>query len=117
MPCTGQAALSAHRLRSSIWGLLLVLSVSHTLTHDVQGTCLTVSMTRAINHSNHCLLACSLPTLFLSECCLIYMEPPDAAALLAWAASHCARGVVAIYEQTRPDDAFGVTMLNNLEVR
>jgi hypothetical protein len=63
---------------------------------------------------------CSLPTLFLSECCLVYLPPSDAAALLAWAAAATDPGVpsaVAVYEMTRPSDAFGRTMIANLEVR
>jgi hypothetical protein len=62
-----------------------------------------------------------LPTLYLSECVLIYLEPGEAQRLLAAAAARttdaggCA--AVAIYEQTRPDDAFGATMIANLEVQ
>jgi hypothetical protein len=60
-----------------------------------------------------------LPTLFVSECCLVYLEPPDARALLAWAAAASApapASAVAVYEMVRPDDAFGRTMVANLEV-
>ncbi len=45
----------------------------------------------------------SLPTLFLSECCLVYLEPAASEALLAWAARTLhdsgAGGAIAIYEQ------------------
>ncbi|WIA20144.1 hypothetical protein OEZ85_005994 [Tetradesmus obliquus] len=62
-----------------------------------------------------------LPTLYLAECVLIYLEPGEAARLLAAAAARAAGGggcaAVAIYEQTRPDDAFGATMIANLEAR
>jgi hypothetical protein len=51
---------------------------------------------------------------------LIYLEPAEAEQLLQTAAAAAAAGTsaaaVAIYEQTRPDDAFGVTMVGNLEV-
>jgi hypothetical protein len=61
-----------------------------------------------------------LPTLFLCECVLIYLEASEAAAVLATAAAMAAEAgapaAVAIYEQTRPDDAFGSTMISNLEV-
>ncbi|KAF6261105.1 S-adenosyl-L-methionine-dependent methyltransferase [Scenedesmus sp. NREL 46B-D3] len=62
-----------------------------------------------------------LPTLYVSECVLIYLEPAEAQRLLAAAAARttdeggCA--AVAIFEQTRPDDAFGATMVANLEAR
>jgi hypothetical protein len=52
---------------------------------------------------------------------LIYLEPGEAQRLLAAAAARTAAAggcaAVAIYEQTRPDDAFGATMIVNLEVR
>jgi hypothetical protein len=51
---------------------------------------------------------------------LIYLEPAEAQAVLAGAAAMTAEAgtaaAVAIYEQTRPDDAFGSTMISNLEV-
>lgn len=62
-----------------------------------------------------------LPTLYLCECVLIYLEPAEAEAVLSTAAATAAQAgapaAVAIYEQTRPDDAFGATMIRNLEVR
>ncbi len=68
-----------------------------------------------------CCVYCSVPTLYLSECVLIYLEPGEAEAMLAAAAAMAAEAAapaaVAIYEQTRPDDAFGATMIANLEVR
>jgi O-methyltransferase involved in polyketide biosynthesis len=68
-----------------------------------------------------CCCACRLPTLYLSECVLIYLEPGEAQRLLEAAAARTAGAggcaAVAIYEQTRPDDAFGATMIANLEVR
>lgn len=62
-----------------------------------------------------------LPTLYLCECVLIYLEPAEAEAVLSTAAAAAAQAgapaAVAIYEQTRPDDAFGATMIRNLEAR
>lgn len=61
-----------------------------------------------------------LPTLYLAECVLIYLEPSEAEAVLATTAALAAEAgapaAIAIYEQTRPDDAFGSTMIHNLEV-
>jgi hypothetical protein len=66
--------------------------------------------------------AARLPTLYLAECVLAYLEPSEAVGVLATAAAGGDAGggapaAVAIYEQTRPDDAFGATMITNLEVR
>ena len=49
----------------------------------------------------------SLPTLFLSECVLVYLEPEDSCAIIAWAARSFARSTFVTYEQIRPHDAFG----------
>ncbi|KAJ3214729.1 Leucine carboxyl methyltransferase 1 [Dinochytrium kinnereticum] len=58
----------------------------------------------------------SAPTLYLSECVLVYMEEEFINTILSW----CARTTVAsffiTYEQIRPDDAFGKTMIENLKV-
>ena len=59
----------------------------------------------------------ALPTLFLSECVLVYLEPEESCALIAWAASACPRSVFVTYEQIRPHDAFGQVMMRNLEER
>ncbi|GIL80746.1 hypothetical protein Vretimale_9150 [Volvox reticuliferus] len=58
-----------------------------------------------------------LPTYILSECVLVYMEPSDSAAVVHWAAQTFPNAVMAIYEQIRPDDAFGRQMVSNLEMR
>lgn len=51
---------------------------------------------------------------------LIYLDPAEAEAVLSTAAALAAEAgaaaAMAIYEQTRPDDAFGSTMIRNLEV-
>ncbi|GLI70953.1 hypothetical protein VaNZ11_016052 [Volvox africanus] len=58
-----------------------------------------------------------LPTYILSECVLVYMEPSDSAAVVRWTAQTFPNAVMAIYEQIRPDDAFGRQMVSNLEMR
>lgn len=57
------------------------------------------------------------PTLVLAECCLVYLPAPASAALLAWFASRSRCAAFLAYEQIRPDDAFGRTMLENLRRR
>ncbi|KAJ3043045.1 Leucine carboxyl methyltransferase 1 [Rhizophlyctis rosea] len=58
----------------------------------------------------------SLPTLFLSECVLIYLDPSDADRVVEQAASFVTSGAFLTYEQILPDDAFGTMMLQNLKV-
>lgn len=63
-----------------------------------------------------------VPTLLVSECCLCYLQPPEATAVLRWFADRIkpsptsGLGVV-IYEPIRPFDAFGRTMVANLASR
>jgi tRNA wybutosine-synthesizing protein 4 len=57
------------------------------------------------------------PTLFLSECVLVYLEPEESCAIIAWAAGAFKRSVFVTYEQIRPHDAFGQVMARNLEER
>lgn len=61
-----------------------------------------------------------LPTLLISECCLIYLSPADADAVLEYFTgllpSRTPLGIV-IYEPIRPHDAFGRTMVANLTAR
>jgi [phosphatase 2A protein]-leucine-carboxy methyltransferase len=60
----------------------------------------------------------SLPTLFLSECCLIYLGPEEADGILKWV-TEAFRGAVGIvlYEPIGGDDAFGKVMIQNLAAR
>ncbi|KAG0090110.1 hypothetical protein BGZ93_008240 [Podila epicladia] len=59
----------------------------------------------------------SLPTLFLSECVLIYIEPKDSDAIVDWVGSNMAASLFVVYEQINPTDAFGAMMLRNLKAR
>jgi len=59
----------------------------------------------------------SLPTLFLSECVLIYMNPTDSSKLISWTSEVFSKTMFIIYEQIHPFDAFGEVMLNNLQSR
>lgn len=77
-----------------------------------------------------------LPTLLISECCLIYLSPTEAAQVVSFFTEHLfgplnkpagagedapqssqtPLGLI-LYEPIRPDDAFGRTMVSNLATR
>ncbi|KAJ3149515.1 hypothetical protein HDU86_006920 [Geranomyces michiganensis] len=57
------------------------------------------------------------PTLFLSECVLVYLEPATSEQILRAAAAMVRSGIFVVYEQILPDDKFGQTMLQNLRMR
>ncbi|KAF9572865.1 hypothetical protein EC968_009349 [Mortierella alpina] len=59
----------------------------------------------------------SLPTLFLSECVLIYIQPRDSDAIMDWVGANMAASLFVVYEQINPNDAFGAMMLRNLKAR
>ncbi|KTW31090.1 leucine carboxy methyltransferase [Pneumocystis jirovecii RU7] len=60
-----------------------------------------------------------LPTLILSECCLVYLEPHEADQLIQWCVNAFASkgsGIV-IYEPIKNSDSFGKMMVKNLASR
>ncbi|RPA92447.1 leucine carboxyl methyltransferase [Choiromyces venosus 120613-1] len=60
----------------------------------------------------------SLPTLFISECCLIYLSPTEADAILKWITTDFTSSVgIILYEPIGGDDAFGRVMIQNLAAR
>jgi len=62
----------------------------------------------------------ALPTLVISECCLIYLSPEDADAVLGLFTNLFPPKTplaIVIYEPIRPHDAFGRTMVSNLTAR
>ena len=65
-------------------------------------------------------ISTDIPTLVLSECCLIYLPPEDADSVLSHFTLpfHLTTPVgVIIYEPIRPHDPFGRTMVSNLTAR
>jgi tRNA wybutosine-synthesizing protein 4 len=58
-----------------------------------------------------------LPTIFLSECVLIYMSPEDGSNIISWAAQTVPESIFCTYEQIKPNDAFGKVMIRNLQAR
>ncbi|KAI9031931.1 leucine carboxyl methyltransferase 2-like protein [Phycomyces nitens] len=57
------------------------------------------------------------PTLFLSECVFIYIAPKDSQYILEWITREVKQAMFVLYEQIKPDDAFGRMMLKNLQER
>ena len=57
-----------------------------------------------------------LPTMVLAECVLVYMEPAHSASLIQCLGAMLPTAACVVYEQIRPEDAFGRQMLLNLEV-
>ncbi|KAJ5738748.1 hypothetical protein N7493_001903 [Penicillium malachiteum] len=64
----------------------------------------------------------TLPTLLISECCLIYLSPTEATEVVSFFTERllgpqtAPLGLV-LYEPIRPNDAFGRTMVSNLATR
>lgn len=60
----------------------------------------------------------SLPTLFISECCLIYLAPAEADNILKWITQDFTSSVgLVLYEPIGGEDAFGKVMIQNLAAR
>ncbi|KAG9160674.1 hypothetical protein Leryth_017466 [Lithospermum erythrorhizon] len=59
----------------------------------------------------------SLPTFIIAECVLIYLDPDSCHAIVEWTSKTFSTAVFFLYEQIRPDDAFGEQMIMNLESR
>lgn len=58
-----------------------------------------------------------LPTLFLSECVLVYMTPAQSSNLIHWAAETFHTAMFINYEQVNMSDRFGQVMIENLQRR
>ncbi|XP_063700821.1 leucine carboxyl methyltransferase 1 [Culicoides brevitarsis] len=59
----------------------------------------------------------AVPTIFLAECVLVYIEPQNSSNLLTWIASNFKSAVFVNYEQVNMNDRFGEVMLQNLRSR
>lgn len=57
-----------------------------------------------------------VPTLFVSECVLVYMQAMHGDGIISWASSSVpnAPSAMLVYEQTNPGDPFGKVMVDNL---
>ncbi|KAG9267668.1 leucine carboxyl methyltransferase 1 isoform X1 [Astyanax mexicanus] len=58
-----------------------------------------------------------LPTLFMSECVLVYMTPEQSSKLVHWAADTFHTAMFINYEQVNMGDRFGQIMIENLQRR
>jgi len=61
-----------------------------------------------------CALDPEVPTIFLSECVLVYMEPSFSGSLLQWISTQFPKCFHLNYEQVNLNDRFGEVMLDNL---
>lgn len=59
----------------------------------------------------------SVPTIFLAECVLVYIETANCNNLLKWFASNFQSAAFINYEQVNMNDRFGDVMLSNLRAR
>lgn len=59
----------------------------------------------------------TVPTIFLAECVLVYIESQNCHNLLKWFGSNFKSAVFVNYEQVNMNDRFGEVMLNNLRQR
>lgn len=59
----------------------------------------------------------SLPTIFIAECVLVYIESSHCSNLLKWLSSHFSCALFVNYEQVNMNDRFGEVMLGNLRSR
>lgn len=59
----------------------------------------------------------NLPTIFLAECVLIYMEVKHSSALLQWITDNFMSAFFINYEQVHMNDKFGQIMIDNLKAR
>eukprot|EP01062_Namystynia_karyoxenos_P066643 TRINITY_DN60551_c0_g1_i1.p1 TRINITY_DN60551_c0_g1~~TRINITY_DN60551_c0_g1_i1.p1 ORF type:complete len:437 (+),score=130.04 TRINITY_DN60551_c0_g1_i1:74-1312(+) len=58
-----------------------------------------------------------LPTIVISECVLVYLQPHEGDAVIRWCGEAFANCCFITYEQFNPDTPFGRTMVGNLEQR
>lgn len=58
-----------------------------------------------------------LPTIFMAECVLVYIEPSHCTTLLKWLANQFPSAVFINYEQVNLTDRFSDIMLGNLRSR
>jgi len=125
--------LSTILKKQSLWPLLGAKTADDLVSKD-----LSLSGTRDL-HTHHCRfvsadmrfkqeleeatnragLSKDMPTLFIAECVLVYMQALHGDGIIEWAASAVpnAPSAMVVYEQTNPNDPFGKVMVDNLMQR
>lgn len=124
--------LAAIKKARSLWPMLDVLDAEELMSPDI---CLSGMRELRTKHCRHVCtdMRISLeledavkaagfqsdkPTIFLSECVLVYMQAMHGDNIIQWASSACsAPSAIAVYEQFNPGDAFGKVMVENLQHR
>lgn len=62
-------------------------------------------------------LRTDVPTLVISECCLCYLETPEAQKVIRYFTERIPNLGLVLYEPVKPDDPFGRQMVSNLAAR
>jgi len=125
--------LAAVMKKQSLWPMLDVVSKEDLVSSDIGPSgirdlrtphCRYVSTDMRIGPElADAMLAAGLrgdvPTLFLAECVLVYMQAMHGDSIIQWAASavSSAPSAIAVYEQFNPNDPFGKVMVENLMQR
>ncbi|KAM5475722.1 carboxy methyl transferase for protein phosphatase 2A [Microsporum audouinii] len=93
--------------------------------HPIDLRTLTASSTSGPSRAHLQEIDIDIPTLLISECCLVYLSPVDAVNVVSYFTNNLfsLEGrpstplALIIYEPIRPDDPFGRTMVSNLAAR
>ncbi|PIK59677.1 putative leucine carboxyl methyltransferase 1 [Apostichopus japonicus] len=84
----------------------------HIMWADLRNTSQIESKLRGIDNFDF-----SKPTVFITECVLVYLQPDKSSELIKWAAESFANSVFINYEQVHMSDKFGQVMVSNLRGR
>ncbi|OQR79558.1 leucine carboxyl methyltransferase 1-like [Tropilaelaps mercedesae] len=89
----------------------------HSSRYHLVGVDMKNLQTLAAKLSQDCRLDPQLPTLFITECVLVYMAPSDCEALLSYITSTFKKAVLLNYDPVNMNDKFAEVMLENLKHR
>lgn len=122
--------ISAISRRQNLWPMLDVSTMEELTTRSSLGLreirtkhCRMVQADMRISSEltaamEGCGLRPDLPTIFVAECVLVYMQALHGDGIIQWAASAVtAPSAMVMYEQTNPHDRFGKVMVKNLAER
>ncbi|CAK9068657.1 unnamed protein product [Durusdinium trenchii] len=121
--------ISAISRRQNLWPMLDVTSMEELTTRSSTGLreirtkhCRMVQadmrITSELQQAMDVGFRPDVPTLFIAECVLVYMQSMHGDGIIDWAAkATTAPSAMVIYEQTNPHDRFGKVMVKNLAER